>query len=169
MTIQANKEFIVAAGQFHIAKKPSRELLKAIRVASSIVVVAYDPDSIVGGMAHMALPDSSMAYQSKESDLKYVDLALPMFIKELAEAGLAKATSRVKIIGGSQLFNFGGGSGNVLNIGTRNAITARTILTREGIQVEKTETGGNKPRNVTLDMQTGVVQVSYPGELPRYL
>jgi chemotaxis protein CheD len=168
MVTQANKEIVVAAGEFHVSKNP-RELLKAIRVASSIVVVAFDPESRLGGMAHMALPDSRMTYQADNTQMKYVDIALPLFIQELLENGLIKTAARIKIIGGSQLFNFGGGAGNILNIGARNAITARTILSREGIQVEKTETGGNKPRNVLLDMSSGSVQVSYPGETPRYL
>lgn len=168
MVTQANREIVIAAGQLHITKSP-REVIKAVRVATSIVVVVYDPMAGVGGMAHMALPDSKMVGNPGESTLKYVDLALPQFISDLLSAGLSKVSARVKIIGGSQLFNFGGGGGNILNIGTRNAITARTILNREGLQVEKTETGGNKPRTVILDMQTGYVQVFHPGELPRYL
>lgn len=168
MAIQAVKETVVAAGQMHVTKNP-RELIKAVRVATSIVVLVYDPQSGLGGMAHIPLPDSQMVNHPGDSQLKYVDLAIPQFIQELTAKGLSKATSHVKLVGGSQLFNFGGGSGNLLNVGTRNAITARTLLTREGIQVEKTETGGNKPRTVILDMQSGYVQVFHPGENPRYL
>jgi chemotaxis protein CheD len=168
MSLQVNRETMVSAGEFYITKNP-RENIKAIRVAASIVVVIYDPDSGFGGMVHMALPDSRMVGNPGDGHLKYVDLALPEFIQEMTTKGFSRDQARIKIVGGSQLFNFGGGGGNILNIGTRNAITARTILTREGLQVEKTETGGNKPRTVVLDMQTGFVQVYHPGETPRYI
>jgi chemotaxis protein CheD len=168
MAVETNKETIVGLGQLYVTKNV-RELLKAVRVATSVVVVVYDPQSSLGGMAHMALPDSKMTNNPGESPFRYVDLALPQFVADLVAKGLNKTTAQIKIIGGSQLFNFGGGAGNILNIGTRNAITARTILTREGIQVEKTETGGNKPRTVILELSTGYVQVFHPGENPRYI
>jgi chemotaxis protein CheD len=162
------RETLVAVGHQYITHQ-GREILKAIRVATSVVVTIFDPTSGHGGMVHMALPDSRMATNPGETSLKYVDLALPKFIRELLTRGLNRELVQAKIIGGSQLFNFGGGSGNLLNIGTRNVIIARTLLNREGIQVEKTETGGNKPRTVLLDMENGYVQVFHPGESPRFL
>ncbi len=168
MVTQSLKETVVAAGEFYITTN-TKEMIKALRVATSIVVVVFDPQTGLGGLAHMALPDSRMSNSGGDSGFKYVDIALPQFVNDLVSKNLVKAAAQVKIIGGSQLFNFGGGGGNILNIGTRNAITARTLLTREGLQVEKTETGGNKPRTVLLDMQTGYVQVYHPGENPRYL
>jgi len=168
MAVQASKETIVATGEFYLTQNP-RELLKALRIATSIVVVVYDPTCGLGGMAHMAMPDSHIMPTPGDCPGKYVDLGLPLFIAALNQAGLSKTRVQIKIIGGSQLFNFGGGSGNLLNIGTRNAITARTILTREGLPVEKTETGGNKPRTVIMDMTTGHVQVFHPGESARSL
>lgn len=168
MTTQTNKETIISAGECYITKN-TREILKAVRVASSIVVVVYDGEAGLGGMIHMALPDSRIAANPGDGYRKFVDLALPEFIQELTGKGFSTVHGRTLIVGGSQLFNFGGGGGNILNVGTRNAITARTILSREGIPVEKTETGGNKPRTVLLEMQTGIVQVYYPGEAPRTL
>jgi chemotaxis protein CheD len=165
---QLGKETIISAGQMYISKS-SRELIKASRIATSIVVVVYDLSSHIGGIIHMAMPDSKVAFTPGDSPNNYVDLALPPFIKELLSRGLSPLSASIKIIGGAQLFNFGGGSGNILNIGTRNAITVRTILTREGLQVEKTETGGNKPRTVLLDMHNGEVQVYSPGETPRFI
>jgi len=168
MVAQTTKEIIVPVGEFCLSSN-SHEILKALRVAASIVVVAYDPTAGRGGIAHMALPESKIASGNDRAPGKFVDLGLPLFIEAITKHGGDKAHLQIKIVGGSQLFNFGGGSGNLLNIGTRNAITARTILNREGLPVEKTETGGNKPRNVMLDIATGQVQVSHPGESPRII
>lgn len=168
MAVQTYKEIMVDAGRFVVSNNPG-EMLKAVRVATSIVVVMSDGGSGLAGMAHMALPDSHLVSSIGESPLKFVDTGLPAFLKEMKAKGAHLVNCRTRIIGGAQLFNFGGGGGNILNIGTRNAITARTLLTREGIPVEKTETGGNKPRTIMFEVASGLVQVYFPGELPRYI
>ncbi len=166
--IPSEKDVVIPVGQSHVSKN-IREMIKGVRVASSIVVVAYDHETQLGGMVHMALPDSRMINQIGDMPDKYVDIALPQFVDLLIEKGLSRMSVLFRIVGGSQLFNFGGGSGNLLNIGTRNAITARTILNRMGFQVDKTDTGGNKPRTVVLDMRRGTVSVTHPGEPSRYI
>lgn len=168
MVTQAKKDVVISIGQFHISKNPL-EILKANRVSSSIVVTVFDPNALVGGMVHMGLPDSRMASNHNDLPFKFVDIALPHFLEALVEKEINKSFLMVNIIGGSQLFNFGGGSGNLLNVGTRNAITARTILSRQGIQVSKTDTGGNKPRTVELEMDSGQVLISFPGAVGHYL
>lgn len=168
MVLQTYKEVLVDSGRFIVSDNPS-EMMKAVRVATGIVVVMSDVSTGIAGMAHMALPDSNLVSSIGESPLKFVDTGLPTFLKDMKAKGATFTNCRTRIIGGAQLFNFGGGGGNILNIGTRNAITARTILTREGIQVEKTETGGNKPRTILFEVASGLVQVYFPGELPRYI
>ena len=168
MVAGAKKEILISIGELHISKNPT-EVMKATRVASSIVVTVYDPQAALGGLVHMGLPDSRMATGNNDLPYKFVDVALPHFIESLAAKDLNKQYAVVDSIGGSQLFNFGGGSGNILNVGTRNAITTRTILSRNGLQVAKTDTGGNKPRTVQLEMDTGQVLISFPGQVGHYL
>jgi chemotaxis protein CheD len=161
-------EIIVHAGSLYFSET-KKEVFKVPQVATGIVVVVFDAGLSWGAMAYMALPDSKITPMPGEARLKFVDVALPSFIEELRKKGVDPQNCRVLLIGGSQLFNFGGRSGNILNIGTRNAITARAILTKEGFMIERADTGGNKPRNIIFDSATGLVEVLLPGSTAKTL
>jgi chemotaxis receptor (MCP) glutamine deamidase CheD len=63
------------------------------------------------------------------------------------------------MVGGAQLFNFGGGGGNPLNVGSRNAIVCRALLAKNGVKVDKTNIGGNKTRRVLYFPQMGQLRI----------
>ena len=154
----------VALGETLYSKSAS-DMLGAEHIAAGIVVVAFDAAVCVGGMAYIALPDSSLAsVEDRQHTGKYADLAIPAFLQGLQSHGASLERLRIKMVGGVQLFKFGGGGGSLLNIGTRNAVSIRTGLLKKGLTIEKTDTGGNKAKQVRLDMKTGAVFVANLGE-----
>lgn len=137
-------------------------------VGSSLVIVLYDKTTKTAGLAHIALPDSNLqgaggALDDPTNPAKFVDLGLPRLLHQFEAKGGQKSTTSARLVGGSQLFNFGGGLGNPLNVGSRNAITARTLLTRAGISTEKADIGGNKGRNIRFEMAENKIYVSLVG------
>lgn len=168
--VQAKEALTVAIGAMELTKVTS-SIFTIPNVGSSLVIVLFDRNSRAGGVAHTLLPDSQLAAvteiaapgEAARLPAKFVDLAVPALWEKFQGIGGAAATTTARLIGGSQLFNFGGGGGNPLNVGSRNAIAARTTLMRLGVNVEKADIGGNKGRNVRFEMSTGDIYVSLIG------
>jgi chemotaxis protein CheD len=166
------KETRLAVGALEVGKARDETYLMP-NIGSSVLVVLYDKQSLVFALAHVLLPDSKLTATSPDSmqqilatanmKAKFMDLTLPELTAQFEAAGGQKAMTKTCLLGGSQLFNFGGGSGNPLNVGSRNAISARTVLGKLGYSVEKADIGGNKGRNVRFTTQDGLIYVNIIG------
>ena len=134
-------------------------------VGTSLVVIIYDHQNKIGGLAHIVLPESSLSTTpfGEQMPGKYADVAVPRLMESFSELGGQKRGSIVRIVGGAQLFNFGGGAGNLLNIGARNATAVRTAMSKQGLAIDKADTGGNKSRALRFILATGQVYVHQIG------
>jgi chemotaxis protein CheD len=142
-------------------------------ITTGLCVILYDTQSHVGGMAYIMLPDSEFQ-QTQTTGFKnplddsafkacYADIAIPKLWEHLQDLGASVENTNAVLVGGSQLFTFGGGRGNPLNIGSRNSITARTTLARLGISIKHTEVGGNRPRHAVFMLEDGRIYVQMKG------
>lgn len=134
-------------------------------VGAGLAVFIYDHESKVGGVAHIVLPESSLSGDLVEGNMpgKYADKAIPALISEFSKLGGKKRSASVHMVGGAQLFNFGGGGGNILNIGARNSTAVRTALLKQNLTVEKADTGGNKSKHLHFSLASGEVTVETLG------
>lgn len=133
-------------------------------LGSSVALMIYDPQFKVGGIAHILLPDSTLdGTRAAESPGRYADLAVPELIQQFSEAGGQARLSKIRIVGGAQMFNFGGGGGNLLNIGSRNATALKASLSKLGLSIEKADTGGNKGKAIRFMIATGHVYIRQIG------
>ncbi len=157
------KPVTVELGEICLSSQRTASFLVS-SIGTGVACVLYDKQSRIGGIAYVILPDSKLA-PSEDNGLlaKYCDLAVPELINQFEALGGKKETSTVRLIGGAQLFNFGGGSGNLLNIGTRNATTIRATMARNGLLIEKADTGGNKAKTIRFQLGTGEIVVQVIG------
>ena len=163
MTIQMNDN--VELGQIKVSNNRAT-VYEVENIGTSVAVVVYDMVSKVGGVAHIVLPESSLAPPSANADDavgRYADLAIPALLHDFSAIGGQKRNAVVRMVGGAQLFNFGGGGGNILNIGARNATAIQAALASEGLAIDKADTGGNKAKGVRLVLLTGQLFVSQIG------
>jgi chemotaxis protein CheD len=162
----AKPDITVPVGQL-VAVKPNVAELKIPNIASSLVIVVYDKVERISTIAHVILPDSKLAPNDNPEErnlpARFTDLAIPLLVEEFEKIGGQKVYATARLIGGAQLFNFGGGGGNPLNVGSRNAITARSLLTKTGVGVEKADIGGNKARQLRFTPGTGEIFISLIG------
>ncbi len=136
-------------------------------LTSGVVLVLYDATNKVGGMAYVFLPDSKMAGPIEaENEGKFADLAVPRLIEEFTVAGGQQAGASVRLVGGSQLFNFGGGGANSMNVGNRNELAIKSVLSGLGWVIGKTDIGGNKGRKVKFSLANGRLIVVQAGQDP---
>ena len=159
----------VSMGQFQVSNKRTA-LFKVDTVTSGLVMVLYDNVVNIGGVAYMMLPDSehiegvnAASADDHGKPAKFANKAVLLAWEKMEELGAKPNNTVARLIGGSQLFTFGGGGGNPLNLGSRNAIACRTLLIRLGITVDKTDVGGNRPRNIVFSLIKGDCLISIRG------
>lgn len=137
-------------------------LLTCVGLGSCVGVTMYDPIAKVGGMAHMVLPDSTAA-RATTVGAKFVDIAVPLLLGALEQAGAQTRRLRIYLAGGAQVLQTTG-SGGAAHIGDRNAEAARTRIAALGLSVAGEHLGGSRGRTMRLAISTGRVTVAVSGE-----
>jgi chemotaxis protein CheD len=154
------KNIVVQVSDARVSKDPSAVLV-TYSLGSCIAVSLYDASSKIGGMIHYQLPDSSMdAERAKKDPFMFADTGLEILIAKLGEMGAAKKRLDVKIAGGAAMAS--GPKG--FDIGKRNFLALRKILWQHGIFMSGQDIGGDAPRNMYLDIETGTVLVKIQGQ-----
>jgi len=126
--------------------------LVALGLGSCVGLVAWDPVTRVGGLAHFMLPTGTRAGQPA----KYVDSGLPWFLRALSKAGASRRRLLFKAAGGAAMF--AGVSGS-LEVGRRNVSAVRDALTEAGFRLTAEDLGGSVGRSIELDLATGQLTI----------
>ena len=150
----------VGLGEIKIAKKSGK--VAAYGLGSCVGVVAYDPKSMVGGMAHIMLPEGT-SKPSIELPGRYAIEGIDNLFAMMEKKGAATKGLVVSIGGGAQMLTAPGLS-DKFNIGRRNVERVSQILRERRIRISGDSTGGHSGRTLVLDVATGVVTVKKVGE-----
>lgn len=136
--------------------QPNR--LRTTGLGSCVGVVLYDETKKVAGMAHVMLPDSSLAKGNDINIAKYADTAIPKLIKDMEQLGASTRHMIAKIAGGAQMFSFLSGN-DTMRIGPRNVEACKNALQQARIRIVAEDTGGNCGRTIELDSVSGLLQI----------
>ncbi len=130
--------------------------LVTIGLGSCVAIALHEPRSRISGLAHVLLPDPSVA-RDTTNPARFASTAVPMLVEEMRALG-ARGAITAKLAGGAALFGamLGTGAGQM---GARNVAAARTALAHAGIPLLAEETGGTAGRSVVMDVQSGEVTV----------
>ncbi len=150
----------LSLGEWAVTADPDA-VLTCVGLGSCIGMSMYDATARVGGMAHMVLPDSTAA-RSVTVGAKFVDIAIPLLLGALTQAGAQPRRLRIHLAGGAQVLQSAGAAGG-MHIGDRNAEAARQRLTTLGLAVASEEVGGARGRTMRLEIGTGRVTVAVSG------
>jgi chemotaxis protein CheD len=151
-------ETMVRMGELAASRTHGHQLA-SIGLGSCIGLVLLDAKYPLVGLAHIMLPDSNGDLESSAG--KFADRAVPALLEQMASIGAGRARLQAVLVGGAQMFSFGGASR--LDIGRRNEEATREALALAGITVYATATGGSKGRTVRVHVETGHVTVREPG------
>ncbi|WP_257300145.1 chemotaxis protein CheD [Haloarchaeobius sp. FL176] len=146
----------VGISEFVVRGKESTETLKSYGLGSCLAIALYDPDSGIGGLAHVMLPDGDTADGADTQPGKYADTAIRAMLRRMVEKGAAYTSVEAKIAGGSDMFefeSFGDGVGN------RNVAAAKEELGKLGVPIIGEDVGGQRGRTVEFDVGTGTLQI----------
>ena len=139
-----------------VARSPGR--LRTTGLGSCVGVVLYDQVQKIAGMAHVMLPESSMAKGEIESMGKYADTAIPQLIHLMQKEGANTRNMVAKMAGGAQMFAFLG-SNDTMRIGPRNVEACKQALQAAHIEIVAEDTGGNCGRTIEFDAENGLLQI----------
>ncbi|MFV0347843.1 MAG: chemotaxis protein CheD [Halodesulfovibrio sp.] len=155
---------IIGIGEM-AASARSEAVLKTFGLGSCVALVLYDSLTKVGGMAHIALPDSSLQAGRVESvggaPGYYADKGVELLFRHVGRlrgTPFAGGLSAALIGGASVLPN-----SSRFFIGQRNVEAVRMLLRKRGISLFAEDVGLELSRTVFFAVGTGEVTIISPG------
>lgn len=130
--------------------------LLTIGLGSCVAIALHDPAHRVAGLAHVLLPDPSVA-RDPSNAARFATTAVPLLVDEMRALG-GRGALTGKLAGGAALFGNLLGTGGA-QMGARNVAAAREALAKAGIRLVAEDTGGGAGRSVSLDVSTGAFTV----------
>ena len=128
------------------------EVISTLGLGSCVAIVVYDRLRRVGALAHVLLPNESMA-NDRRNRAKFPPTAVPLLLEGLRQAG-ARGPYVAKLAGGASLFGTLLPVGGV-NMGKRNVDASRKALLDAGVPIVAQDVGGEYGRSVYFHVADG--------------
>lgn len=133
-------------------------ILKTTGLGSCVGLTLFDPLRKVAGMAHVMLPSSDIARETKMNLAKYADTAIPELLDRMIAAGAMVERMKAKMAGGAQMFAMSGQSDS-LRIGPRNVDSCTEMLNKFKIPILSQDTGGSFGRTIEFNSISGMLSI----------
>jgi chemotaxis protein CheD len=146
----------VRAGDLHVAQ--NGPTLVTIGLGSCVAVALYDPQTRVGGLAHVMLPDPTSARHPFPIG-RFGTTAVPALLEAMERVGASRSRVTARLVGGAAMF------ANVLStaarsLGNRNVDAVRKSIEDLGIPVVGEDVGADYGRTVYFHTDDGRVRVN---------
>lgn len=133
-------------------------LIRTSGLGSCVGVVIYDLDRKMAGLAHVMLPESTLAKTAEFNPAKYADTAIKHLVNHLVSKGARLGALKAKIAGGAQMFQFSTAN-ELMRIGPRNVEAVKKELNDLKIQLVSEDVGGNSGRTIEFNPGNGVLSI----------
>ena len=149
------REIVVRVADLKVGS--AGDFLVTVGLGSCIAIVLHDVDACVGGMAHVLLPSPGLS-KSDGNPAKSPHTAVPRLLELMAERGASPRRITARLAGGASMFAALAPPGTI-QMGERNVVAARQVLSAQGIPVVGESVGGDYGRTVRLDVAGGSLEV----------
>jgi len=143
----------VGMADLKICKAP--DAVTTLGLGSCVGIAIRDPQTKVGGLAHIMLPDSRLIASQPVNIPKFADTGVKELVDQIVRAGGNRARLVAKIAGGAQMFAFQGTGNDMMKVGERNAAAVRKVLGEMRIPILAEDCGLNYGRTVEFFPATG--------------
>ena len=146
----------VGIGEWAVSRN-GEDTIKTYALGSCVAVMIYDVKVRVGGLIHIALPESSV--DPKKASVQpgyFADTGLPHMIEEMKKLGASRTGVWVKLAGGASVMDASG----YFDIGKRNVLAIKRILWKSSLGPVAEDTGGSNSRTVAFSLSDGAVVLS---------
>ncbi|APF18201.1 CheD [Caldithrix abyssi DSM 13497] len=159
-------QLICGVGDIVISNRPE-DSIKTFALGSCVAVIFYAPELKIAGMAHVALPDSTVNVRKAEQKPGYfADTAISHLIRKLKGMGIKKnGQIWIKLAGGANMLDRNG----QFSIGKRNVLAIRKHLWRFKLGAIAEDVGFNYSRTVSVCVNNGKIVITSPGRSPKVL
>ncbi|KAB2337533.1 chemotaxis protein CheD [Cytobacillus depressus] len=154
--IECKEVIKVGIADLNIVKAP--HTIRTSGLGSCVGVVIYDQQREIAGLAHIMLPDSTLAKAGNINIAKYADTAIKDLVAKLIANGAKAYSLKAKIAGGAQMFQFSSGS-DIMRIGPRNVEAVKSALSAFKISIIAEDVGGNNGRTIEFDPRTCILSI----------
>lgn len=126
-------------------------------LGSCVAITLWHPKLFVGGMCHIALPESR---DDKHSALntRFADGAINRFISYISEIDTQPKEYVVNLYGGGQMFN-NRDKDNYNDVGAKNIANTKRLLAHYRFNISKEDLSGPYYRHVCLNLRNGHVEL----------
>jgi putative nucleotidyltransferase with HDIG domain len=149
----------VPSGSYYISE--SRALKIEAYLGTCVGLSLYCRSTGIGGVIHLLLPEPTSISGSEQFE-KYATTGVPLFLQAMLSTGARRAALTACLAGGALVGPISKQDLD-LDIGGRTADVVKSLLAREGIELQKSETGGFFTCRLSLDMSTGHTTIEPAG------
>lgn len=135
----------VAPGEFACSDDPDTAFVAAI--GAGVAVCIHDPGVGVGGMAYLLLPDPLLLKfprvdRAKDPDLLRAGRLIEDLISDLKRRGAGRSRIRIRMFGGTSIFE------DIVDGGIKSYILTRDMIAARGLSVAGEDVGGEGCRRL---------------------
>jgi chemotaxis protein CheD len=150
----------VCMGQIAVGR--AGDTLEAV-LGSCVGVALLHPRKRVAALAHVVFSTSKGRTGPPG---KFVDTAIAEMVRLLALEGAPVSGLVAKIAGGASMF---GNPTGPMQVGAANIAAVTELLGQVNVKIIGKDLGGNKGRRISVDCQSGIVDVEVVGQLKAVL
>lgn len=140
----------VMQGQALVSGDPRTEMSTVL--GSCVALCLFDPEARIGGMNHFLLAEPPASAGAAAVDEYYGTYLMELLVNQMLSGGARKPRLRAHLYGGANV------NRNMMRIGTANADFARAFVSREGIELVRSDLGGSSARRVEFRPASGQVR-----------
>ena len=134
------------------------DTLITVGLGSCVAIMLHDPEARVGGMAHVLLPSTALS-RVNSNPAKFPQTAVPRLLELMVADGANRQRITARLAGGASMFAALATPGTI-QMGERNLVAARQVLSSHGVPLVGEAVGGDFGRTVRLRVSDGRVEVS---------
>ena len=146
---------IIKVGMADLKTCVSPNGVTTLGLGSCVGIAIRDPQTKIGGLAHIMLPDSTAMRNGHLNVAKFADTGIVELVRQMEKLGALRMRMVAKIAGGATMFPFNGSGVNVGQVGDRNVEATKAKLRELRIPILAEDTGKNYGRTVIFYPETG--------------
>ncbi|MEM7604834.1 MAG: chemotaxis protein CheD [Myxococcota bacterium] len=132
--------------------------IRTYGLGSCVGVCLFDPQSLVTGMIHVALPEAKLnPTMAADKPFHFADTAIALAVKTMLRLGASpkRPKWRIKLAGGASVLK----SSATFDIGRRNQVALKRALWAQSMAPIATHVGGHESRTITQKVGEPGVEV----------